>query len=70
MFLNLNLKKIRIFEWKKTLKQLQELIESLYGLIEKANRDPFVEQEEIDRYLDMLNLVNLMIEALNKLKNK
>jgi hypothetical protein len=55
---------------EEKLKQLQELKESLYGLIEKANRDPIVEQEEIDRYLDMLNLVNLMIEALNKLKNK
>jgi dsDNA-binding SOS-regulon protein len=52
------------------LKQLQALKESLYDLIERANRDPFVEQEEIDRYLDMLNVANLMIEALNKLKNK
>jgi dsDNA-binding SOS-regulon protein len=52
------------------LKQLQALKESLYNLIERANRDPFVEQEEIDRYLDMLNVANLMIEALNKLKNK
>jgi dsDNA-binding SOS-regulon protein len=55
---------------EEKLKQLQELKESLYGLIERANRDPFVEQEEIDRYLDMLNVANLMIEALNKLKNK
>lgn len=51
-------------------KHLQELKENLYSLIERANRDPFVEQEEIDRYLDMLNVANLMIEALNKLKNK
>ena len=54
----------------RKLKQLQEIKENLYGLIERANQDPFVEQEEIDRYLDMLNVANLMIETLNKLKNK
>ena len=53
---------------EEKLKQLHELKESLYDLIERANRDPFVEQEEIDRCLDMLNVANLMIEALNKLK--
>ena len=55
---------------EEKLKQLQVIKENLYGLIERANRDPFLEQEEIDRYLDMLNVVNLMIETLNKLKNK
>lgn len=55
---------------EEKLKQLHELKENLYGLIERANRDPFMEQDEIDRYLDMLNIANLMIEALNKLKNK
>jgi dsDNA-binding SOS-regulon protein len=54
----------------RKLNQLQKLKESLYGLIERANQDPFVEQEEIDRYFDMLNVANLMIETLNKLKNK
>lgn len=55
---------------EEKLKHLQELKENLYSLIERANRDPFVEQEEIDRYLNMLNVASLMIEALNKLKNK
>ena len=54
----------------RKLKQLQAIKENLYGLIEKANQDPFVEQEEIDRYLDMQKVANLMIETLNKLKNK
>ena len=55
---------------EEKLKQLQEIKENLYGLIERENRDPFVEQEEIDRYLDMLNVANLMTETLKKLKNK
>ena len=48
------------------LEKLEQTKEQLYRLIKSAYNDPYADPDEIDRYLDLLNQVNSLIE---KIKN-
>ena len=49
------------------LEKLEQTKEQLYRMIKSAYIDPNADPAEIDRYLDLINQVNSLIE---KIKNK
>jgi hypothetical protein len=53
------------------LLKLQELAGNLYYLIERTHKDPFAEQEEVERYLGILDVfLNLNNEILVRLEKQ
>lgn len=48
------------------LEKLLSLKKQLHAMIKSAYNDPNADSEEIDKYLDMINQINKLLEIANK----
>ncbi len=51
------------------LEKLNSLKKQLHSMIKSAYNDPNADSHEIDKYLDMVNQINILIEIAKKDKS-
>lgn len=51
------------------IEKLESLKKQLHAMIKSAYNDPNADSEEIDKYLDMINQINKLLEIANKNKS-